>query len=87
MADGKKITKAEAKEMTSAYAAKAAAGSTRSVNFDAAAISELLGVKVPNGMRVYFAHNPEGKQTVVLQSGENFAEFGGICPPNCPPEL
>lgn len=83
---GKKITREKAEQLCKAFQEKNKGQNTESVFYDADSVSRLLGVESKKGILVRFATLEDGKNTVVLQSGDDFEEFGSLCPPNCPPQ-
>lgn len=83
----KSITKEEAQQLCDNFDKVFDKTQTRSVFYDAESISRLLGVESKKGILVRMARLDDGANTVVLQSGESFEEFGSLCPPNCPPRI
>lgn len=81
----KQITNEVAEKLCENFDQSVGKEETRSVFYDAEGISRLLGVESKKGILVRFAKLDDGANTVVLQSGESFEEFGSLCPPNCPP--
>jgi hypothetical protein len=85
MERGRIISKEEMKKICGNYQ-KHRSNDTRCVQYSAEILSKLLGVKVPKDLIVHFGMLESGQSTVVLQAEKTYVEFGGICPPNCPPD-